>query len=116
MATLGVSIIGASGTDRLSATRRLAFRATDMGRGVDLVLQGSQIRAESRSAGLDGYGRNAVADLRDFRSPVHLVAYKAPAGARSMRRVCRTDPISAAVFRLPPMLNLRDARWGRELR
>ena len=29
---------------------------------------------------MDGYGRTAVANLRDFRSPVQLIAYKSFAG------------------------------------
>ena len=81
MAMLEVSFVGASGSSRYSAMRWLEFRAADMGWSVALVpLVGAQMRAESRSMGLDGYGRNAVANLRDFRSPVELVAYKAFAG------------------------------------
>ena len=81
MAMLEVSFVGASNIRRLSAMRWLEFRAADMGWSVSLItLEGSPPRAESRSMGLDGYGHQAVANLRDFRSPVELVAYKAFAG------------------------------------
>ena len=81
MAMLEVSFVGASPGSRLSAMRWLEFRAADMGWPVSLMtLEDSQTRAESRSMGLDGYGYHAVANLRDFRSPVELVAYKAFAG------------------------------------
>ena len=81
MGMLEVSFVGASPTSRLSAMRWLEFRAADMGWSISLLtLDDAQTRAESRSMGLDGYGYHAVANLRDFRSPVELVAYKAFAG------------------------------------
>ena len=80
MAMLEVSFVGASDTSRYSAMRWLQVRAQDMGWSISLREEGCQQRAESHSAGLDGYGRTAVANLRDFRSPAQLIAYKSFAG------------------------------------
>ena len=80
MAMLEVSFVGASDTSRYSAMRWLQVRAQDQGWSISLREEGCQQRAESHSAGLDGYGRTAVANLRDFRSPVQPIACKSFAG------------------------------------
>ena len=80
MAMLEASFVGASNTARLSAMRWLQFRALDMGWSVELLTQDGYTRAVSHCSGLDGYGRNAIANLRDFRSPAQLIAYKSFAG------------------------------------
>ena len=82
MAMLEVSFVGAGASDtcRYTAMRWLQVRAQDQGWSISLREEGFQQRAESHSAGLDGYGRTAIANLRDFRSPVQLIAYKSFAG------------------------------------
>ena len=66
--------------------RWLCFWAKDMGWGVSLQQDGGgAVRAFANSAGLDGYGRDVLSNLRQFCSPAQLVAYKAFAGYGSVR-------------------------------
>ena len=86
MAALETSFIGASSEQRLTACRWLRFRANDMGWSVSLQQEeDGTLRAASNSAGLDGYGRDVLSNLRQFCSPAQLVAYKAFAGYGSVR-------------------------------